>query len=92
MYFQPRGIAPQPAFEPPAPPTRRASLTQKSNGSAHSSGYNSASSTSGGESFESRFGGRFKTPQFLPPPEPFTGCPKTYPSKAHHSTSGNAVY
>ena len=44
--------------------------------------FSSSSSNSGGETFEARFQHRFKTPQFLPPPEPFTNCAKTYPSRS----------
>eukprot|EP00094_Tigriopus_californicus_P007331 TCALIF_07056-PA protein Name:"Similar to vrp1 Verprolin (Schizosaccharomyces pombe (strain 972 / ATCC 24843))" AED:0.07 eAED:0.11 QI:644/0.83/0.85/1/0.5/0.42/7/0/483 len=68
----------------PTPPTRRHSLRNNNHSSNNnvSSGYNSsASSNSGGESFEQRFQNRFKTPQFLPPPEPYVGVTKTYPSK-----------
>eukprot|EP00095_Tigriopus_kingsejongensis_P012069 maker-scaffold60_size442463-snap-gene-0.24 protein:Tk12069 transcript:maker-scaffold60_size442463-snap-gene-0.24-mRNA-1 annotation:"wasp-interacting protein vrp1p" len=76
----------------PTPPTRRHSLRngnhqpqQQHHNSSNtniSSGYNSsASSNSGGESFEQRFQNRFKTPQFLPPPEAFLGEAKTYQSR-----------
>ena len=92
------------ANEPPTPPTRRHSLRQP-NGAQQplqhtsqtniSSGYNSsASSNSGGESFEARFQHRFKTPQFLPPPEPYANIAKTYPSRsaaaAANSNNGGA--
>ena len=66
---------------PPTPPTRRHSLRQNNNEKSNGNGYASSSSNSGSESFESRFASRFKSPQFLPPPEPFSQCPKTYPSK-----------
>ena len=64
--------------DPPTPPTRRDSMYRAGH---NSSGYNSSASSTG-ESFESRFFSRFKAPQFLPPPEPFSGCQKTYPSKS----------
>ena len=51
---------------PPTPPTRRHSLRNSGNS---------------GETFESRFSHMFKSPQYLPPPEPFTQCAKTYPSR-----------
>jgi len=63
--------------DPPTPPTRRESIYRT--GPA-SSGYNSSTSSTG-ENFESRFSSRFRAIQFLPPPEPFSGCQKTYPSK-----------
>jgi len=56
----------------------------RSNGQQYqgnSSGYSSSSNNSGGDSFEARFQSKFRTPQFLPPPEPFSGGAKTYPSK-----------
>lgn len=59
---------------PPTPPTRRHSL--RSNGA-------SGSQHHPGETFESRFANMFKTPQYLPPPEPFTQCAKTYPSRSN---------
>lgn len=84
--------------DPPTPPTRRHSLRNNghaqqqhninNNHSGHnnnSSGYNSSSSNSGGETFEARFQHRFKTPQFLPPPEPYGNCAKTYPSRSQQS-------
>ena len=40
------------------------------------------------ESFESRFSGKFRPMQYLPPPEVFSRCQKTYPSK----TTGMYVY
>merc|ERR1719411_438997 len=52
---------------PPTPPTRRHSLRNSGNS---------------GETFESRFAHMFKSPQYLPPPEPFTQCAKTYPSRS----------
>merc|ERR1712013_621188 len=63
--------------EPPTPPMRRESINRAGPGS---SGYNSSAS-SGGESFEARFSGKFRSMQYLPPPEPFNRCQKTYPSK-----------
>jgi len=51
----------------------------------------SNSSNSGGETFESRFASRFKNPQFLPPPEPFTQCQKTYPSKTQPQRQGQRM-
>ena len=51
-----------------------------------SSGQNSADQYSG--TFEGRFSSMFKTPQFLPPPEPFTASAKTYPSR---NTGGNST-
>jgi len=50
---------------PPTPPTRKESI--KPSGQA--------------ESFESRFSGKFRSMQYLPPPEVFSRCQKTYPSK-----------
>ena len=38
-------------------------------------------------SFEARFSSMFKTPQFLPPPEPFIASTKTYPSRNTSGTS-----
>jgi len=63
--------------EPPTPPMRRESINRAGPGS---SGYNSSAS-SGGDSFEARFSGKFRSMQYLPPPEPFNRCQKTYPSK-----------
>lgn len=65
--------------DPPTPPTRRESIyrtgqTNNNTTAANGSGFSA-------ESFESKFASRFKTLQFLPPPEPFSGCQKTYPSK-----------
>ena len=40
------------------------------------------------ESFESRFSEKFQSMQYLPPPEVFSRCQKTYPSK----TTGMYVY
>jgi hypothetical protein len=57
-------------------------LRQNGGNNQNSSGYNSSSSNSGSETFEARFQHRFKTPQFLPPPEPYTDCAKTYPSRS----------
>ena len=37
-------------------------------------------------SFEARFSSMFKTPQFLPPPEPFIASTKTYPSRTTTGT------
>ena len=36
------------------------------------------------ERFESRFSNLFKSPEHLPPPEPFNECPKTYPSERRY--------
>jgi len=63
--------------DPPTPPTRRESIYRTG---PSSSGYNSSTSSTG-ESFESRFSSRFRGIQYLPPPEPFSGSQKTYPSK-----------
>ena len=68
----------QPHNNAPTPPVRRNSLM--------SSGQNSADQYSG--TFEGRFSSMFKTPQFLPPPEPFTASAKTYPSR---NTGGNST-
>ena len=46
---------------------------------------NSGDQSSG--SFEARFSSMFKTPQFLPPPEPFIASTKTYPSRNTTGTS-----
>jgi len=35
----------------------------------------------GAEKFESRFSAKFRSMQYLPPPEMFSRCQKTYPSK-----------
>ena len=45
-----------------------------------------------GGSFEARFASMFKTPQFLPPPEPFIATTKTYPSKNTTGTSTVTKY
>ena len=36
------------------------------------------------EKFESRFSNLFKSLEYLPPPEPFTECSKTYPSERRY--------
>merc|ERR1711962_776339 len=65
----------------PLPPTRKNSLPPGQRGYEHSG-------DSG--SFEARFSSMFKTPQFLPPPEPFIASTKTYPSRnTGQSTSNN---
>ncbi len=70
---------------PPTPPTRRHSL-RANNGSGSNSG-------SGGETFESRFSHLFKAPQYLPPPEPFSQCAKTYPSRNQQQrTSADSLF
>merc|ERR1719220_2200190 len=66
---------------PPTPPTRRHSL--RGNGGV--AGGNGSSSHTG-ETFESRFSNLFKSPQYLPPPEPFTQCAKTYPSRSQQQS------
>ena len=53
---------------PPTPPTRKESMRQKE-------------SRTTSESFESRFANKFRSTQYLPPPEVFSRCQKTYPSK-----------
>ena len=67
--------------DPPTPPTRRESIYRTGQAGSTNGGNNGTSGGGGGESFESKFAPRFKTLQFLPPPEPFSGCQKTYPSK-----------
>ena len=61
----------------PTPPQRRNSLQQQ-----HKQGGSEPPSSS---TLESRFSHLFKAPQFLPPPDPFTQIPKTYPSKMNSS-------
>lgn len=60
--------------EPPTPPTRRESA-QQSRGAPPPP----PSGGSGG-SFEARFADKFRSMQYLPPPEQFHRCQKTYPS------------
>jgi WAS/WASL-interacting protein len=75
----PPGMMQVGAGDPPTPPLRRESIYITGQATASTSSYTSNSSN--GESFESKFASRFKTLHFLPPPEPFSGCQKTYPSK-----------
>lgn len=63
----------------PTPPTRKTSIGPGGPGQGDQN-Y--------GGSFEARFASMFKTPQFLPPPEPFIATTKTYPSK---NTTGTMV-
>ena len=56
---------------PPTPPTRRESINVKGG----------AGAGAGAEKFESRFSAKFRSMQYLPPPEMFSRCQKTYPSK-----------
>merc|ERR1712037_820950 len=60
--------------EPPTPPTRRES-TQQSRGAPPVPPAGGSSGT-----FEARFGDKFRSMQYLPPPEQFHRCQKTYPS------------
>lgn len=43
----------------------------------------------GAEKFESRFSAKFRSMQYLPPPEMFSRCQKTYPSK---NTPGTLIF
>lgn len=52
-----------------------------------STGQNSGDQYCG--TFEGRFSSMFKTPQFLPPPEPFAASAKTYPSRNTGGNMGN---
>ena len=90
FYFQPSPMmsnSPHQSLSsgsnPPTPPTRRHSLR----GNGGGAGGNGSSSHTG-ETFESRFSNLFKLPQYLPSPEPFTQCAKTYPSRSRQQFSG----
>ena len=91
FYFQPSPMmsnSPHQSLSsgsnPPTPPTRRHSLR----GNGGGAGGNGSSSHTG-ETFESRFSNLFKSPQYLPPPEPFTQCAKTYPSRSQQQCRSN---
>lgn len=66
----------------PTPPTRKNSLIAGGPRGSDNSGDQNFGS------FEARFSSMFKTPQFLPPPEPFIASTKTYPSR---TTTGTVV-
>ena len=70
---------------PPTPPTRRNSLRPNPNANGNGNGDRGGGSHHG-ETFESRFANLFKSPQYLPPPEPFTQCAKTYPSRSQQQS------
>ena len=77
LTFQPSMFPSVPNSHPaPLPPTRKESRKDPP-GDQHSG------------SFEARFSSMFKTPQFLPPPEPFIASSKTYPSRTTQSTFNN---
>lgn len=67
--------------EPPTPPLRRESVNRGGGGGAGGYSNPAPSGSAGGDSFEARFSSKFKSMQFLPPPEPFSRCQKSYPSK-----------
>lgn len=69
----------------PTPPIRNNSL--KTSLPPGPRGFDNAGDQNSG-SFEARFSSMFKTPQFLPPPEPFIASTKTYPSR---NTTGTIV-
>ena len=72
---------------PPTPPTRRNSLRPNNNGNGNNGNNGERGSHHhSGETFESRFANLFKSPQYLPPPEPFTQCAKTYPSRSQQQS------
>merc|ERR550519_3288691 len=54
---------------PPRAPQRKESLRT------------AAAQQSTGDTFEAKFAGKFRSLQYLPPPELFSRCQKTYPSK-----------
>ena len=68
----------------PTPPIRNNSL--KTSLPPGPRGFDNAGDQNSG-SFEARFSSMFKTPQFLPPPEPFIASTKTYPSRNTTGTS-----
>jgi len=76
----PPGVS-QASGDPPTPPTRRESIYRTGQANNNATLHSTANGSLGGESFELKFASRFKTLQFLPPPEPFSGSQKTYPSK-----------
>ena len=49
----------------------------------------SGGNTQEAPSFETRFASKFKSAQFLPAPEPFTDCQKTYPSRNNQQRNNN---
>jgi len=55
--------------QPPTAPQRKESLAR------------GGTVTNTGDSFETKFAGKFRSLQYLPPPELFSRCQKTYPSK-----------
>lgn len=76
----PPGVS-QGSGDPPTPPTRRESIYRTGQANNNANLHSTANGSISGESFELKFASRFKTLQFLPPPEPFSGSQKTYPSK-----------
>jgi len=62
---------------PPAAPLRKESLAR-------------AGQANSGESFETKFAGKFRSMQYLPPPELFSRCQKTYPSKSQVPVRGGS--